>query len=232
MRNAASASWPGALVCGLLFLAVAGAQAQSYPARSIKLIVPYGAGGGADISLRLVAEKLTAAMGQPMVIENRPSAGGIVAAQTAIAAEPDGYTIISTGAAHALSPAILKTVPYDIAKDLVPVAAVGDFDLGLFVARESPVKSIKDLVASAKTRPQGLTFGIGSFGTIQHMTAELFKSTTHVDMTIVPFKTVAQHLTALRGGEVDVVIEILTPMLGYVKDGSLRPLAVPFPDHH
>ena len=101
-----------------------------------------------------------------MLIENRPSAGGIVAAQAAIASEPDGYTLVATGAAHALSPAILKSVPYDIAKDLVPVAGVGDFDLGIFVARESPAKNVRDLVALAKSRPRGLTFGVGSFGTV------------------------------------------------------------------
>jgi tripartite-type tricarboxylate transporter receptor subunit TctC len=211
----------------VLGLACAGLNAQPYPSKPIRMIVPYGAGGGADIALRLLAEKLSASMGQPMLIENRPSAGGIVAAQAAIASEPDGYTLVATGAAHALSPAIMKSIPYDIAKDLVPVAGVGDFDLGIFVARESPAKNVRDLVALAKSRPRGLTFGVGSFGTVQHVAAEMFKSATRVDLTIVPFKTVAQHLTALRGGEIDAVIEILTPMLGYAKDGSVRAIAVP-----
>jgi tripartite-type tricarboxylate transporter receptor subunit TctC len=215
------------IVSAVLGLACAGVHAQPYPTKPIRMIVPYGPGGGADIALRLLAEKLSISMGQPIVIENRPSAGGILAAQAAIASDPDGYTLVATGAAHALSPAILKSVPYDIAKDLVPVAGVGDFDLGIFVARESPVKTVRDLVALAKSRQRGLTFGIGSFGTVQHVAVEMFRSATHADLTIVPFKTVAQHLTALRGGEIDAVVEILTPMLGYVKDGSLRAVAVP-----
>lgn len=215
------------VAAAILALAFSNAQAQSYPTKPIRLILPYGAGGGADICMRLIAEKMTQRMGQPMLIENRPSAGGIAAAQMTIAAEPDGYTLVSTGAAHALSPSVLKTVPYDIARDLVPVAGIGDFELGIFVARESVVKSVKDLVQAAKSRPRGLTFGIGSFGTVQHMTVELFKSTTKAELTIVPFKTVAQHLVSLRGGEVDAVVELLTPMLGSVRDGSLRLLAVP-----
>jgi len=215
------------LVAVMLGFACAGLNAQTFPAKPIRVIVPYGPGGGADISMRLLAQKLTVAMGQPILIENRPSAGGIVAAQAAIASEPDGYTLVATGAAHALSPAIMKAIPYDIARDLVPVAGIGDFDLGFFVARESPVKSLRDLVALAKSRPGGLNIGIGSLGTVQHVTAEMFRSATGVGLTIVPFKTVAQHLTALRGGEIDAVVEILTPMLSHVKDGSLRAIAVP-----
>lgn len=204
--------------------------AQSYPSQPIKILLPYGAGGVADITARVVAQKLSQQLGQPVLIENRPSAGQIVATEAVKSAAPDGYTLLWFNQGHAVSVSLFNTLPYDPAKDFLPISTVGFFGMALLVDSKSPYASLKDFVAAAKANPGKLNVGTTSPGGTQYIAAELFKSMAAVDFQTVPFKTTPLIITSLKGNDLQAMVEILAPMIPHIKSGNLRALAVTF-DH-
>jgi tripartite-type tricarboxylate transporter receptor subunit TctC len=201
-------------------------HAQAYPAKPIRLLVPFGPGGVGDITSRAVAQKMGEAMGQQVIIDNRPSAGGIVATELVAKAEPDGYTLYLMNNTNAVSAAMFRKLPYDTVKDFAMVSTIGAFSLGVLVSPDSPVKTAKDLIALAKASPGKLNIGTINIGTTQHLSAELFKSLAALNMVTVPFNNTGGVLTALRGNEVQVAFEFLPPVIGQIKAGGLRAIAV------
>ena len=216
---------PGIFLVGVAFATHVPAQ-SGYPAKPIRLLVPFGPGGVGDITSRAVTQKMSEAMNQQIIIDNRPSAGGIVATETVAKSEPDGYTLYLMNNTNAVSAAMFKKLPYDTVKDFQMVSTIGGFSLGVLVSPESPVKSLKDLVAQAKTNPGKFNIGSINIGTTQYLAGELLKSMAALDATTVPFNNTAGVLTALRGNSVQVALEFLPPVLGQVRANSLRAIAV------
>ncbi len=209
-----------------LTLSTVAAYAQNFPIKPVRLIVPFGPGGVGDITSRAVAQKMGEAMGQQVVIDNRPSAGGIVAAEMVAKSEPDGYTLMLLNNTNAVSAAMFKSLPYDTVRDFATVTTIGAFSMGVLVAPESPVKSTKELIALAKASSGKMNIGTINIGTTQYLSSELLKSMAGIDITTVPFNNTAGVLSALRGGNVQVAFEFLPPVLGQVRAGALRVIAV------
>jgi tripartite-type tricarboxylate transporter receptor subunit TctC len=210
----------------LLAVATTAAIAQSYPTRPVRLVVPFAAGGVADITARVVSQQMSTAMGQQVLVENRPSAGGIVASEAVAKAEPDGYTLLFLTNGNAVSVSLFKSLPYDTVRDFAPVSTVGFFDLVLVVDAATNIGSVRELVAYSKANPNKLNIGTINPGSTQNLAAELFKSMSGIDAQVVPFKATPAVITALKGGDVQVVVEILAPVLALIKGGALRALAV------
>jgi tripartite-type tricarboxylate transporter receptor subunit TctC len=198
----------------------------AFPSRPIKIVVPNAPGGAADITARTIAEKIAPPLGQSVIIENKPSAGGIVAAQEVARAEPDGHTILLVSSGTAVSAALFKSLPFDTLKDFAPVSQLASFDLAILVAEGSRFKSLKELLAYAHANPGKLNVGTPQIGTTQNLSAELFKSTAGIDMQIVPFNGTPPVITAVRGGQLDAMIDILGPVMPQITSHTLRPLAV------
>ena len=201
-------------------------HAQAYPAKPIRLLVPFGPGGVGDITSRAVMQKMSESMNQQIIIDNRPSAGGIVATETVAKSEPDGYTLYLMNNTNAVSAAMFKKLPYDTVNDFAMVSTIGAFSIGVLVSPDSPIKSVKELIAQARATPGKLNFGSINIGTTQHLSAELLKSMAGLDVTTVPFNNTAGVLTALRGNSVQAALEFLPPVIGQIKAGSLRAIAV------
>jgi len=199
---------------------------QAYPNKPIKIVVPFGAGGVADLTARTVAQKLGDNMGQSIVIENKPGAGGVVATDAVAKSAPDGYTLLLMSNATAVSAGLFKSLPYDAEKDLTPLSILGTFDIAIVVPQESKFANLSDLLSFAKANPGKLNIGSINVGSTQHLAAELFKSTAGIDAQVVPFNGTPAVLTALRGGQIDVGVEILAPVLPQIKGQALRALAV------
>ncbi|HET9403800.1 MAG TPA: tripartite tricarboxylate transporter substrate binding protein [Burkholderiales bacterium] len=217
------------VACAALVLccaAAGAASAQTYPARPIRILLPFGPGGVTDITARLLAQRLTDSLKQQVIIDNRPGAGGIVATELARKAEPDGHTIMWLTTGHALAVAMFKSLPYDPVKDFRPVSTVGFFALALVVTGESPVKSVPALIAAVKVNPARFNFAITNIGSSHHLSSELFKSMTGLPAQIVPFKTTPALVSALRSGEAQAAFEFISPVLPHLKSGALRALAV------
>jgi len=220
-----------ALLLGCVALASsASAIAQSYPSQPIRILLPYAAAGVGDITARVLAQKLSQQLGQQVIIDNRPSAGQIVATEAAMKAEPDGYTLLWFNQGHAVSVSLFNSLPYDPAKDFLPISTVGYFGMALLVDSKSPYMSVKDLVTAAKANPGKLNVGTTSPGGTQYIAAELFKSMAGLDFQTVPFKTTPLIVASVKTGDLQAMVEILAPMIPQIKGGSLRALAVTF-DH-
>ena len=211
-------------------LLVPGASAQEpgkpWPARPLRIVVGCAAGGVADTTARVVAAKLADQLGQPVVVENRPSAGGIVAADTVAKAEADGTTLLLLSNGNAVSATLFRSLPYDTLTDFAPVSLLGTFDVAVVARSDAPIASIADLVAAARARPGRLNVGTINVGSTQHLSAELFKSMAAIDATIVPYKGSPAVITALRAGDVEVAFEMLAPVLPQAAGGAIRILAV------
>lgn len=206
-----------------------GASAQSaYPSRPITIVVPFGAGGVADITARTVGQAMSASLKQPIVIDNRPSAGAVVGSAAVASAKPDGYTLLLMSNANAVSAGLFRKLPYEPVQAFAPIGTLGYFDLALFVADGSPLKSVSDVVARAKAQPGRLTIGTIAVGSTQNLAAELFKTTAGIDALVVPYNGTPALQTALLSGQVDVGVEVLSPMLVHLTAGpkGLRALAV------
>ncbi len=215
------------LVATVLSLGAWSAQAQSaFPSKPIKIVVPNAAGGAADLTARAVGQKMAEALGQPVVIDNKPSAGGIVAGEIVAKAAPDGHTILLISSGTAVSESLFKSLPFDTVKDFIPVAPLAALDLVIVSAEGGKFKTLADLIAYAKANPGKLNIGTPNIGTTQHLAAELFKSATGLDIQIVPFNGTPPVINALRGGQIDAGIDILGPLLSQIKGNALRPLAV------
>jgi tripartite-type tricarboxylate transporter receptor subunit TctC len=219
-----SAALTAAAVC--IFAALAPAYAQTYPAKPVRVIVPF-APGGVDVTARLVADRLTAALGQPFVVENRPGAGGSVGAKVAASADPDGYTLMfSTPGPVVVSPLINRNAGYDTMKNFAPVAMVSQSPLLLVVHPSVPAKTVKELVAHAKANPGKVHFPSPGFGTQPHLVGEMFKSMTGTDLVHVPYRGSAPAITDLLGGQMQLYFDNFANVLQHVQSGKLRALAV------
>ncbi len=210
----------------LTLVAVAPANAQSgYPNRPVQLIVPYGAGGIADVGMRILADKLTGRLKQQFVVENRPGAGGIVAAKAGASAAPDGYTTLMTGNNNAISAALFKSLPYNVLTDFASTSTTSFFDLLIVTKAGSPLKSVQDIVKAARANPGKLNVATINPGSTQNLAAELFRSTADIKITIVPFRTSPDMATAVLRGDVDVAFEFYAAIQGQIADGKVVALA-------
>jgi tripartite-type tricarboxylate transporter receptor subunit TctC len=202
----------------------AGAQAK-WPAKPIRIIVPFGAGGVADLTARAVGQKLGEQMGTSFVIDNRPGAGGVTAGNLVAQAEPDGYTLLLMSNGTAVSEGLFSKLPFDAQKDFAPISLLGTFDIGVVVPENSRFKTLADLLAEAKAKPGKLNIATIAVGSTQNLAAELFKSTAGIQAQVVPFNGTPAVVTALRGGEVDAGVEIIAPIKSQITSKSLRALA-------
>ena len=203
------------------------ARAQGrYPDKPIQLLVPFGPGGIADITARAMGEVMSQRLGQPIVVDNRPSAGSIVASQAVASARPDGHTLLLMSNGNAVSVGLFKKLPYDTQKGFAPISTLGYFDIGLFVPAGSRFASLKDVVAFAKANPGKLNAGTIAAGSTQHLSAKLFENVAGLNLLLVPYKGSPAVLTALRAGEIDIAFEIVGPMLPQVQAGVVKALAV------
>ena len=209
------------------FALAVSAQAQEYPTKPIRIVVPYPAGGSADLLPRIFAEKLNAKWGQPVLVENRPGAGGNVGAEVAYKAEPDGYTLFATAPGPlVVNQNLYRKLAFDPAQ-FVPVSVMAVIPNVFLVNPKVPAKNVDELIAYAKANPGKLNYGSQGNGTTSHLTAELFKSTAGgLNITHVPYKGSAPAMAALLGGEIDLMFDNLGVTLQHVRSGRLRALAV------
>jgi tripartite-type tricarboxylate transporter receptor subunit TctC len=216
------------LLCAIFFasLGLSAIGQGAFPNKPLKIVVPFGAGGVADLTARTVAQKLGENLGQSIVIENKPGAGGVVATEAVTKSAPDGYTLLLMSNATAVSAGLYKSLDYDAEKDLIPLSILGTFDIAIVVNNDSKFANLADLLSFAKANPGKLNIGSINVGSTQNLAAELFKSTAGIDAQVVPFNGTPAVLTALRGGQIDVGVEILAPVLPQIKGQALRALAV------
>ena len=214
-----------AAAAALGWLLVPQAWGQGFPSRPLRIIVPFGAGGVADLTARTVAQKLSQSLGQPVVVENKPGAGGVVASDLVAKAPPDGHTLLLMSNASAVSASLFKSLPYDTVRDFAPVSTLGFFDIAIVTSATSKFKTLGDLLVYARTNPGKLNIGSINIGSTQNLAAELFKTHAGVDMQIVPFNGTPAVVTALRGGQIDAAVEILSPVMTQIQAGALRALA-------
>jgi len=200
--------------------------AQDFPNRSLRIVVPFAAGGVGDLTARAVAQQMATQMGQAVVIDNRPGAGGVAAAEAVVRAEPDGHTLFLMSNGTAVSAGLFRSLPFDTVKDFTPISTLGTFDMAVLVPSESPFKTLGELVAHARANPGKLNVGSINVGSTQNLAAELFKSSAAVQVQIVPFNGTPALVAALRGLQVDAAVEILGPALPQIRAGALRALAV------
>ena len=205
------------------------AQAQTaatFPSKPLKIIVPFGAGGIADLTARTVGTKMADILGQPVIIENKPGAGGIAAGDLVAKSEPDGSTMLLMSNGTAVTASLFKSLPYDTAKDFATVSTLGFFDIALITKADSPYKTLAELLTFAKANPGKLNLGTINIGSTQNLAAELFKSTANIEVQIVPFNGTPAVITALRGGQIDVAVEILGPVKTQIDAKAINALAV------
>lgn len=197
-----------------------------FPARALRIVVPNAAGGGADLTARAVGQSLASALGQPVVIDNKPSAGGVVAGELVSRAEPDGHTLLLISAGTAVSAALFARLPFDTLADFAPVSMLAHFDLAIAVAHNGRFKTLAELLAWGRANPGKLNIGTPQIGTTQNLAAELFKQRAGIDAQIVPFNGTPPVINAVRSGEIDVMVDILGPLMPHIQGQALRPLAV------
>jgi tripartite-type tricarboxylate transporter receptor subunit TctC len=201
--------------------------AQEWPSKPIRLIVPFPAGGGTDIIGRVLGSKLSEQLKQPVVIENKPGAGGNIGIDAVVKSPADGYTIVLGQTSNlAISPSLYKDLPYQPLRDLAPVALVADAPLAIVVGAGSPFKSLSDLVAAAKAKPKALNFGSPGNGTVAHLTGELLQSSTGIQLEHIPYKGAALALSDVMAGRIDVFMSSVPSALAQVKGGKVRAIAV------
>ncbi len=210
----------------LILALAARAAAQDYPTQPIHLIIPFGPGGGSDIVGRIVGQALQEKLGQPVVVENRPGAGGTLGNEAIARSTPDGYTLGVMTAGQIIQAVMLKSLHYDARTAFDPIGQVATAGLLMVTRPDFPANTVAELIALAKQKPGKLVFGSPGFGATQHLAAELFKQTAGVDMLHVPFRTSPEVTTALLAGNVDVVFETVSAVLGQVQSGKLKALAV------
>jgi len=217
----------GLLAALLAMLAIPVLAQQAYPNKPIRLVVPFPAGGGTDIIAREVAQKLSTTLGWTFVIDNRPGSGGNLGVDTAAKAAPDGYTLALGQTSNlAINPALYSKMPYDPVKDLAPVGLVASAPLVLVVAADSPYKTLADVVNASKAKPGSLNFASPGNGTVAHLASELLQKTAGVKFIHVPYKGMAQAATDVIGGQVQLYMSSVPTLLGHIKSGKMRPIAV------
>jgi len=199
--------------------------ATKYPDRSVRIVLPFAAGGVADITARIVAEKLSDKLGQRFYVENQPGAGGIVAARTVTSSAADGYTLALLSNGTAVSVSLFKKLPFDPLKDFTPISSLGFFDFIFATAANSPFKTLDEFIAAAKAKPGSLNVGTINVGSTQNLSAELFKTAAGIDFAIIPYRGTPEIQVALLQGDVALTIDSYSAMKGNLADGKLRALA-------
>jgi len=215
----------GTLLAFTVAMLVTAAQAESYPSKPVRIIVPYGPGGIADVTMRLVAQNLSQRFGQQFFIENRPGAGGVVGMQTAREAPADGYTLVMVGGGLTIAKALFKSLPYNLETDFTPISTTASYGLVIATKASSPYKTIKDVIAGAKAHPGTLNLGTINAGSTQNLSAELFRSMAGIDVTIVPYKTTPDLANAVLRGDVDVAFEYFVGFQSPITAGQVTVLA-------
>jgi tripartite-type tricarboxylate transporter receptor subunit TctC len=205
------------------------ARAESFPARPIRIIVGFAAGGNFDIVARLLAEAMSERLRQPVIVENRPGAGSNIAAEAAIRAPADGYTLLMGGAVNAINATLYEKLNFNFISDAAPVAGAVRFANVMTVNASLAVRSVPEFIAYAKANPGKINHGSSGIGTTQHLAGELFKALAGIDFVHVPYRGAPQALTDLLGGQVQVLFEALPPTMPHIKTGQLRALAVTTP---
>ena len=214
------------ITAAALALAVsAGALAQSYPSHGVRIVVPFAAGGPADIYARFLGQRLQDALGQPFVIDDRPGAGSIIGTEIVAKAAPDGYTLLMMSNTHTVNESLVPKKPFTLMKDFAAVVPVNSSDLLLVVHPSLPVKSLKELIQLAKAKPRALNYASSGTGTPYHMAGELFKAMAGVDIVHVPYKGSSEARTAVMGGQVEMMIDAITTMAPIARGGKVRALA-------
>lgn len=214
-------------IAGAALMAATLASAQdTYPTRSIRLIVGFAAGGPADAFARIAAQSLTESLGQPVVVENKPGAGGTIAAAQVAKAPPDGYTLLLISSGHAGNGAYYSRLTYDTVKSFAPVGGVASSPVAIIVNASAPYRTMADLVAQARRAPGKLNFGTGGGATLTNLAAELLKTEAGLDAKAIFYKGSGPALTALLGGEIDAVLDTVSSSVALVRSGKLRALAV------
>jgi tripartite-type tricarboxylate transporter receptor subunit TctC len=208
------------------------ASAQEWPTRPIRLVVGFGAGGGTDIAARLVAQPLSEILGQPVVVENRPGAGGTTAADAVAKSPKDGYTALLMSNAHAISAVMYKTMRYDPVDDFEMVSMVATAGLVLVTRPDFPAKDVSGVLAAVRANPGKFNFGSAGIGTTQQFAGELMKQTGGLDIMHIPYRTTPAAVTGLRAKDVELVFELVQPVYGQVQAGDLKAIAVTSPDRN
>jgi tripartite-type tricarboxylate transporter receptor subunit TctC len=209
-----------------MFALPSGGAFAAYPEKIIRIVVPFAPGGGTDVVARTLAQEMAKDLGATVIIENKPGAGTIIGTQAVAASEPDGYTLLMGTFANAVNPSLNAKLPYDPHKDFAPVALIARSFNIVVVNSASPIKSIDDLVAAAKSDPNKLSYGTYGTGTSAHLAGELFKSMAKVNLTTVPYKGAAPAITDLLGGQIQVMFTTVASAASLIAGGQLRALAV------
>ena len=203
------------------------AHAQAWPAKPIRLVVPFPAGGGTDIIGRELTQKITEGSKWTFIVDNKPGSGGNIGIDNIAKSPADGYNLVLGQTSNlAINPSLYAKLPYDPAKDLTPVSMVASAPLALVVAVNSPLRTLADLVAAAKARPDQINFATSGNGTVAHLATELFKKEAGIKLTHIPYKGAAQGLNDVIGGQVEVYVSSIPTLIGHIKNGKLRALAV------
>ena len=218
-------SW---LITAFAAIATTSAAAQeNWPAKPIRLVVPFAAGGTSDTLARTLGEKLQAALKQTVIVDNKAGAGGVIGADSVAKAPADGYTLLlGTIATHAINPALQPKMPYNAAKDFAPVVLLGSISNVLLVGAEQPARNVKELIAAMKAKPGSFAFASAGQGTSQHLSGETFKLLAHVDINHIPYKGSAPAIQDVIGGQVPMSFETVTVALPFIQSGKVRALAV------
>ena len=206
-------------------LAASLADAQTYPTKTVRVIVPFGAGGPADLYARYLGQRLEKPLGQSFIVEDRPGAGSIIGTDVVAKSAPDGYTLLLMSNTHTVNESLVPKKPFKLMKDFVPIAPINSSDLLLVVHPSVPAKSVKQLVALAKAKPHGLNYASSGTGTPYHMAGELFKALAGVDIVHVPHKSSGDARTSVMSGQVEMMIDAITTMAPIAKSGKVRALA-------
>ena len=212
---------------GAAILALAGhAAAQTYPAKPVRMVIPFPPGGTLDAVGRMLAQKLGEQMGQPFVVENKPGGNGVIGADIVAKAPADGYTLLFNASTFTTAPMTMKSVPYSVTRDFAPVALVAKAPLSVAINKNLPITDIRSLIAHAKAHPGKMTFAVGSIGSAGHLSTELLKRAGQIDYLVVPYKGTAPAFQDLIGGQIDGFIDPILGSLQYHKSGMLRGVAV------
>jgi len=214
-----------ALIAAALVFGTASAQAQTYPTRPVRIVVPFAAGGVADITTRLIADKLAERLGERFIVDNQPGAGGISAARSVLAAPSDGYTLALITNGTAISVPLFKSLPFDPVKDFTPISAFSLFDLTFTTNATGPYATLGDFLKDARANPGKLNVGTINVGSTQNLGAELLRAAAGIDVTIVPYRTTPDTVIALLRNDVALVVEYYATMKGGIDDGKLRLVA-------
>jgi tripartite-type tricarboxylate transporter receptor subunit TctC len=215
------------LISAAIMLPAAAHAAETFPSRPIRLVVPYPPGGGTDIVGRLVAEKLSASLGQPIIVDNRGGAGGVLGTEIVAKATPDGYTLLLVPTSHVINPSIYAKLPYDTAKDFAPITMVASAPILMAVNPSVPAETVRGFVEAAKANPKAIgNYGSAGVGTVFHLTGQLFNRLSGLSLQHVPYRGGGPTVTALLAGEIPLAFETMLSLQPHVRAGTLRGLAI------